>query len=238
MMQFDFFPSKVLALYIARLFVVRMLGVLLMLVLVLQMLDLLGESGKILGQAGNGEAQLWTYVSLRMPQLIARFLPYSALLATILTLATMNQNSEVIAMKAAGLSAHQVLAPLLASALVISGISFVFNERVVTRATATLKAWQAVEYGQVPRNSGGRTNVYMRDGDDILTAAAITGSGPATQMEGVTGYRRDAAGSIQPYSGSGRDGWMPNSTTCSGNRRAASIACWTWRMNARSSATS
>jgi lipopolysaccharide export system permease protein len=196
-MQLDFFPSKTLALYIARLFVVRVLGVLLMLVLILQMLDLLGESGKIMAQAGNGEAQLWTYVSLRIPQLIARFLPYSALLATILTLATLNQNSEVIAMKAAGLSAHQVLAPLLFTALVLSGASFLFNERVVTRATATLKAWQAVQYGKVPANSAGRTNVYLRDGAHILAAGAIIGSGAAMQMTDVTWYRRDAAGTIQ-----------------------------------------
>lgn len=196
-MQLDFFPSRTLALYIARLFVVRLLGVLLMLVLILQMLDLLGESGKILGQAGNGEAQLWTYVSLRMPQLVARFLPYSALLATIITLATLNQNSEVIAMKAAGLSAHQVLAPLLLTAMVVSAASFVFNERVVTRASATLKAWQKVEYGTVPANSAGRTNVYLRDGPNILTAAAVIGSGDTMRLEGVTWYRRDAAGAIQ-----------------------------------------
>jgi lipopolysaccharide export system permease protein len=197
MMQFDFFPSRTLALYISRLFVVRMIGVLLMLVLILQMLDLLGESGKILGQPGNGEAQLWTYVSLRIPQLIARFLPYSALLATILTLATLNQNSEVVAMKAAGLSAHQVLAPLLFTALAISAISFAFNERVVTRASATLNAWQAVDYGKIPPNSDGRTNVYLSDGPNILAAAAVTGTGDAMRMENVTWYRRDAAGTIQ-----------------------------------------
>src|SRR6185369_11366432 len=110
-----------------------------MLVLVLQMLDLLSESGDILAHPGNGEAQLWVYVSLRFPQLMARFLPYSVLLATILTLATLNQNSEVIAMKAAGLSAHQVLAPLLITAAFVSVISFAFNDRFVTRAAATLK---------------------------------------------------------------------------------------------------
>lgn len=197
MIQLDFFPSRTLAIYIARLFVVRLLGVLLMLVLILQMLDLLGESGKILGHAGNGEAQLWTYVSLRMPQLVARFLPYSALLATIITLATLNQNSEVIAMKAAGLSAHQVLAPLLLTALAVSGASFAFNERVVTRATAALKAWQAVGYGRIPANSAGRTNVYLRDGPHILTAAAVIGSGASMRLEGVTWYRRDAANAIK-----------------------------------------
>src|ERR1700756_5310417 len=115
-MQLEFFPSRTLTLYLARLFVVRVVGVLVMLVLVLQMLDLLGESGKILAVHGNGEAQLWTYVTLRAPQLIARFLPYSVLLATIVTLMALNQNSEVISMKAAGLSAHQVLAPLFLTA--------------------------------------------------------------------------------------------------------------------------
>ena len=103
-MQLEFFPSRTLTLYLARLFITRVIGVLLMLVLVLQMLDLLGESGKILEYQGNGQGELWTYVTLRAPQLIARFLPYSVLLATIVTLFTLNQNSEVIAMKAAGLS--------------------------------------------------------------------------------------------------------------------------------------
>jgi len=195
-MQLDFFPSRTLTLYIAKLFVVRVIGVLLMLVLVLQTLDLLGESGKILAQPGNGESELWTYVSLRIPQLVARFLPYSALLATIITLATLNQNSEVVAMKAAGLSAHQVLAPLLVTGLAISVLSFAFNELVVAKSSAQLKAWTAAEYGSVAKNTAGRTNVYMRDGPHILTAATVSGEGSAMRLDGVTWYRRDAAGAI------------------------------------------
>ncbi len=193
-MQLEFFPSRILTVYLARLFVTRIFAVLIMLVLVLQVLDLLGESGDILAHPGNGQGELWTYVTLRVPQLIARFLPYSVLLATIITLATLNQNSEVIAMKSAGLSAHQVLAPLVLSAMVIAGFSFVFNERVVTRATATLKAWSAVDYGPVPVDSGVRSNVYLRDGNNIMTAATITGEGQGMVMRHVTWYRRDASG--------------------------------------------
>ena len=96
------------------------------------------------------------------PQLIAMFLPYSVLLATIITLATLNQNSEVVSMKAAGLSAHQVLAPLFLVAAVVALASFAFNERVVTRATATLKAWIAAEYKAVPPDSAVRANVYLQ----------------------------------------------------------------------------
>jgi lipopolysaccharide export system permease protein len=194
--HFEFFPSRTLTIYLARVFAVRILAVLLMLVLVLQMLDLLGESGDILAYPGNGQEQLLYYVSLRVPQLIARFLPYSVLLATIITLATLNQNSEVISMKAGGLSAHQVLAPLVAAALVISGVSFAFNERVVTRATAALNAWEAVNYGPVPKTSNSRTNVYLAEGRDILMAGTITGTGDAMVMSQVTYYRRDAQGMV------------------------------------------
>ena len=195
-MNLEFFPSRTLTLYLARVFIIRIVAVLFMLVLVLQMLDLLGESGDILAYKGNGQAQLLHYVALRIPQLVARFLPYSVLLATIITLATLNQNSEVISMKAAGLSAHQVLAPLIAAALVVAGVSFVFNERVVTRATGALNAWQAVDYGPIPQTATSRTNVYLADGRDILMAGALTGSGDAMVMTQVTYYRRDANGMI------------------------------------------
>jgi lipopolysaccharide export system permease protein len=195
-MQLDFFPSRTLTLYLSRLFITRVLGVLLMLVLVLQMLDLLGESGKILEHAGNGQGQLWTYVTLRAPQLIARFLPYSVLLATIITLVTLNQNSEVISMKAAGLSAHQVLAPLFLTAVIVALVSFAFNERIVTRASATLKVWQNADYGPLPKDSGVRSNVYLRDGPNILMASTVTGSGRQMVMSGVSWYRRDANGMV------------------------------------------
>lgn len=200
-MQLDFFPSRTLTLYLAKLFVVRILAVLVMLVLVLMALDLLAETGKILAAPGNGQGEILQYASLRAPQLISRFLPYSVLLATLITLVTLNQNSEVVAMKAAGLSAHQVLAPLLLTAAIVSAVSFGFNERIVTRANATLKAWQAAEYGPIPEAEDGagkpRANIYLTDGQNILAAATMTGSGEAIVLTGVTWYARGPGGIIR-----------------------------------------
>ena len=107
------FPSRTIAIYMAKLFLVRTFAILGVLVLILQSLDLLTESGKILAYHGNGDAQIWHYVGLRIPQILSTFLPYSVLLGAIITLTTLNQNSEVIALKASGLSAHQILAPLI-----------------------------------------------------------------------------------------------------------------------------
>src|SRR3546814_17165024 len=100
---------------------------------------------------------------MRLPQIIETFLSFSVLLGTILTMITLNQNSEVVAMKASGMSAHQVLAPLFLAAMLVAGISFAFNERIVTRSTAALSAWQKVEYKKVPKDSGLRPNLWVRD---------------------------------------------------------------------------
>jgi lipopolysaccharide export system permease protein len=193
---FDFFPSRTATLYIGRVFATRIVAVLLMLVLVLQMLDLLSESGKILAVPGNGQGELLTYIGLRMPQLVSRFLPYSVLLATIITLMTLNQNSEVISLKAAGLSAHQILAPLFLVAAVTAVITLGFTERVVTRSTGTLKAWQAVAYGPIPRDGNSKTNVWLQDGPNILFARSVEGRDAATRMEDVSWYRRDPNGVV------------------------------------------
>ena len=184
------FPSRTVAVYMGRLFMTRTFSILAALVLVLQALDLLSESGNILAFAGNGDAQVWHYVSLRAPQIIAFALPFSVLLGTILTLITMNQNSEIIALKASGLSAHQVLAPLLIASLLVAIVSFSFNDRVVSRATATLTQWQKVNYGAMPIDRGDRANVWVRDGDDLIAVQQVRGRGEQVRLGNVTVYDR------------------------------------------------
>ena len=186
----NFFPSRTMSLYMGQMFLVRTFAILAALVLILQSLDLLSESGHILAFPGNGDAEVWRYVGLRVPQIVQTFLPYSVLLGSIIALSQLNQNSEVIAMKAAGLSAHQVLAPLLVAGMAVAVISFGFNDRVVTRATATLEQWKKVDYGPLPIDRGDRSNVWVRDGDHLIQAAQIKGKGNATQLYGITVYER------------------------------------------------
>jgi lipopolysaccharide export system permease protein len=194
MSRLNFFPSPTLAWYVAKMFIIRSAAILAMLVVVLMTLDLLGESGKILAVPGNGDAEIWRYIGFRLPQIIARFLPFSVLLGTLLTLATLNQNSEVVSMKSAGMSAHQILAPLVLTSLAIAGISFAFNERLVTRANATLSAWQKVDYAVVPPNSGVRSNVWARSGDILVGVRLVHRTERPLRLEGVTIFDRERGG--------------------------------------------
>ena len=189
-MQLQFFPSRTVTLYTGRMFLVRTFGVLAGLVLILKTLDLLGESDRIFAYPGNGEAQLWTYVGLRVPQIISTFLKFSVLLGTLITLTTLNQSSEVISMKSAGLSAHQILAPLVVAGILVAVASFIFNERVVARSTATLTAWQKADYGPLPKDSGVLSNLWVRDGEDLIRAGRAIGRGPRTVLEDITLYDR------------------------------------------------
>lgn len=191
MINLDFMPSRQLALYAARLFLTRSLAVMVMLVLVLMTLDLLGESSKILRVEGNGEAELWRYVSLRVPILISRFLPFSVLLGALIAFAGLNQHSEVVSMKAAGLSAHQILAPMVVASFGVALALFAFNELVVVKSERTVTAWSNADYEPIPPASGILSNVWIRDGDDMVRAQIVTGRGAQTRLRGVTIYERD-----------------------------------------------
>src|SRR4051812_37073701 len=186
----SFFPSRKLALYMVRLFLTRSLAVLIALVLVLMTLDLLGESGKILAVPGNGDAELWHYVALRIPLLISRFLPFSVLLGTLIAFVGLNQHSEVVAMKAAGLSAHQILAPLVVASIGIAIILFAFNETVVVKSARVVTAWSDNDYKPVPPQSGILSNVWVLNGDDLVRAGIVVGRAPNLTVQRMTIYDR------------------------------------------------
>ena len=190
MINLGFFPSRRLALYMVRLFLTRSFAVLFALILVLETLDLLGEAGKILAVPGNGDSALWHYVALRVPLLISRFLPFSVLLGTLIAFVGLNQNSEVVAMKAAGLSAHQILAPLVVASIGIAAALFAFNEGVVVNSARVVNAWSDNDYKPIPPASGVSSNVWLLDGDDLVRAGMVSGRGAGMILRNVSIYDR------------------------------------------------
>lgn len=190
MINLSFFPSRRLAFYMTRLFLTRTLAVLIALVLVLMTLDLLGESSKILAVPGNGDADLWRYVGLRIPLLIQRFLPFSVLLGTLVAFVGLNQHSEVVAMKAAGLSAHQILAPLIVASIVVAAGLFAFNETVVVNSSRVVTAWSDNDYKPIPPDSGVSSNVWLLNGEDYIVARMVSGHLPNLIAQNLSIYDR------------------------------------------------
>lgn len=186
----NFFPSPRLGRYCAKLYLQRLFAVLFCLVLVLLALDMLGESGKILAVRSNTQADVWHYAALRLPMLLSSNLPRAALLGTLITFVTLNQNSEIVSMKAVGLSAHQIIAPLIAVSLPLAAVLFVFNEHVVTNSVRQLTGWQNNDYKPLPPASLSTSNAWITNGDDMIRANLVTGSGINTRLQGISIYDR------------------------------------------------
>lgn len=194
-----FLPSRVFGFYLARLFATRFLAFVVGVTLVLQMLDLLDQVDDILAVAGNDGAAIRRYLGLRLPELFSRFIPFSALLAAILTLATMSRHSELTVMKASGLSAHRILLPIGLVCAGIAALHFVFEQTVVAPARGELAFWQRNDYrSDIPPPAAESTgHVWIAVDRAIVLAEAVSRSGPLVTLDNLTVYERDEVGLLR-----------------------------------------
>ncbi len=81
---------------------------------------------------------------LKMPEFIAYSFPMSILLSSLMTYSRLSSDSELVALKACGVSIYRMVVPALALAFLVTGITFAFNELLVPsanyQATQTLAA--------------------------------------------------------------------------------------------------
>jgi len=189
-----FVPSRTLARYMVKMHLGRFLGILIGLTVVLQFLDLLAASDDILKAEGATWVSILSYISMRAPQLVTQFTPFAALLASLLTLATLNQHSEVVIMKACGLSAHRILLPLgLASFLIATG-HFIFNETIVVNGNAELEYWQENDYAiDLPPNTNLAGRIWVKEGNLVILVESVSRSSNRIVLDKVSIYERDEA---------------------------------------------
>lgn len=80
---------------------------------------------------------------LSLPQFMAYAFPTSVLLATLLTYSRLSSDSELIALRSCGVNIYRLVSPALVLSLVVTGLTFAFNEYVVPasnyQATLTLE---------------------------------------------------------------------------------------------------
>lgn len=193
-MTADVLPARrrtaphVLFIYLAKSYFWRFVVLLIGITIVLQTLDLLANSDDILAPAGAGIDSILKYSSLRIPQILSLLTPFIGLLASLITFATLNQHSEVTIMKAAGLSAFHIIAPLVFVSAFISVAHFALNETILVNANKELAYWQDNNYAlELPERPENATNVWALDGDTYISVNGVTKGG--TILDDVTLYR-------------------------------------------------
>jgi lipopolysaccharide export system permease protein len=70
----------------------------------------------------------------RLPSFLVLSFPMATLMATLLAYSRLSSGSELTALRSIGVSTRRMVAPALAMALVMSALTFVFNDQIVPKA--------------------------------------------------------------------------------------------------------
>jgi LPS export ABC transporter permease LptG/LPS export ABC transporter permease LptF len=121
---------------------------------------------KVLKGAGTW-TMLWTFMLYQTPQYLYYIIPLSVLLATLVTVALLTKNSELIVMKACGISLYRVALPMVGAAVLAGGTIFVLEQTVLGPANRKAEAIKWVMRGQSPETFDvlNRRWVMGNDGD-------------------------------------------------------------------------
>lgn len=134
-------------------------------------------------------------LALKFPQFIAYAFPMSTLLANLMAYSRMSSDSELIALKACGVSVFRLILPALVVCFMITGLTFAFNELIVpaTNYQATMTLAKALnddnppfqehnilyqEFQTVKKKNGGQKDELAR----LFYAREFDGE----QMKGLT----------------------------------------------------
>ncbi len=71
---------------------------------------------------------------LKLPEFIVFSFPASVLLATMMTYSRLSSDSELIALRGCGVSVRRIIAPAVALSLIVTGLTFAFNELITPAA--------------------------------------------------------------------------------------------------------
>jgi LPS export ABC transporter permease LptG/LPS export ABC transporter permease LptF len=112
-------------------------------------------------------AMLGTFLVYQTPQYLYFIIPLSVLLATLITVALLTKNSELVVMKACGISLYRVAFPMVAGALIAGATLFTLEQTVLGPANRRAEAIRHVMRGGSPETFDvfNRQWVMGSDGD-------------------------------------------------------------------------
>ena len=108
---------------------------------------------------------LWSYFWFATPQYIYFIVPLSVLLGALVTVGLLTKNSELVVMKACGISLYRIAVPMLAGAVVAGGILWFLDESILGPSNRRAEAIRHVIRGGSPETF------------DVLHRQWVTGTG-------------------------------------------------------------
>jgi len=91
------------------------------------------------------------YLANLTPSMLYQIAPLAVLIAALVTFGVLNRNSEIIAMKATGISLYRLVVPIVSIAAILSVSLFLFDEFYLPQANRKQEALRATIKGRPPQ---------------------------------------------------------------------------------------
>lgn len=184
--------------YATRSLLIHLVLILVGFVALLQLLDLLNNSDEIVAQHGGQPSAIWIYAFLRLPSTTSVILPFSILMAALVTLARLARNNEILALKASGMSFYRLLLSLVPAALLIGIAHLLLNDQILPPANDALERWNAtaVSLSDTSPDST-RSSVWARDGSRFIRIGSVINEG--AELHDVTLFQRNDKGVLNEF---------------------------------------
>lgn len=143
---------------------------------------------RYIGTGSYTTLQAVSYILLSIPSRIAQMFPMSALVGTLLGLGLLASRSELIIMRAAGLSLSDIMAAISKLAIVLIVSIWVLGEGLAPMLDKSAHVQKAIALssGQALRTMHG---IWLRDGNNFIHIETLDSP---KEMAGITCYEFDA----------------------------------------------
>ena len=124
---------------------------------------------------------------LKLPSFLVISFPMATLMASLLAYSRLSANSELTALRSVGVTATRMVAPAVALALLMTSLSFLFNDVIVPRTNRSAEFVMQRALGKAIAAEKGEDIVYSRFGS-ISDSDGVKGKG-LTQLFYATNFQ-------------------------------------------------
>jgi lipopolysaccharide export system permease protein len=145
-----------------------------------------------LGKGEYGLNEILIYLALTVPTVFYELVPFGALLGSLFVVGAMGNNSEIIAMRAAGASVFWIIKSVMTAGLIMVVIAFVVGEFVATEAVHKAKLIKMLaQHNEVDIKA--KQGVWLREKDAFVNVRKIIGKG---ELGEIYTYKIDDQGNL------------------------------------------
>lgn len=130
---------------------------------------------KDIGVGHYGLKEIFSYLALTSPRVFYELMPSAALLGSLFVVGAMGNNSEIIAMRAMGLSIFWVIRSVMLAGFILVVITFFVGEFVAPEAESTAQLIKTNAQNNEIVLRSGHGGLWLREGNRFINVRKIKG---------------------------------------------------------------